>query len=190
MASDIQWTQSRKRLADLTPWPRNPRQIKTPQAKRLLESVQEFGQVETLAVGPDGEVYNGHQRLNVLMQQYGPEYEVDVRVSSRPLSEKEREKLTVYLHRGATGEWDFDLLANGFDVGELIEWGFEPGELGFASLEILEKEESSEFAEGGQFGDFIEFAIVASRLEFDEIRAELFDFCTSHNLQFRVRAAA
>lgn len=130
MNNPIHWTEQRRRLSDLTPWPRNPRQIKTPQAKRLLESVEEFGQVETLAVGPDGEVYNGHQRLNVLMQKYGPDYEVDVRVSSRPLDEKEREKLTVYLHRGATGEWNFDLLANEFDAGELIEWGFDAAELG------------------------------------------------------------
>lgn len=132
MTDPITWTESRRRLGDLSPWPRNPRQIKLPQAKRLLESVQEFGQVETLAVSPDGDIYNGHQRLNVLMQQYGPDYEVDVRVSSRPLSEKEREKLTVYLHKGAAGEWNFDLLANEFDVDELIEWGFEAGELGIA----------------------------------------------------------
>ncbi len=49
MTDPIHWTQQRKRLGDLSPWPRNPRQIKLPQAKRLLESVQEFGQVETLA---------------------------------------------------------------------------------------------------------------------------------------------
>lgn len=130
MSDPINWTEQRKRLGDLTPWPRNPRQIKSPQAKRLLASVQEFGQVETLAIGPDGDIYNGHQRLAVLMERYGPDYEVDVRVSSRPLSEKEREKLTVYLHKGAAGEWDFDTLANEFEVSDLIEWGFEAGELG------------------------------------------------------------
>lgn len=130
MSDPINWTQQRKRLGDLTPWPRNPRQIKTPQAKRLLASVQEFGQVETLAIGPDGDIYNGHQRLAVLMERYGADYEVDVRVSSRPLTEKEREKLTVYLHKGAAGEWNFDTLANEFDVDELIEWGFEAFELG------------------------------------------------------------
>jgi ParB-like chromosome segregation protein Spo0J len=94
MRAAITWTEQKRKLGDLLPWSRNPRQIKQDQARRLLESFNEFGQVETLAIGPDDEVYNGHQRLNVLMRAYGPDFEVDVRVASRPLTEKEREKLT------------------------------------------------------------------------------------------------
>ncbi len=128
--SDLHWTNSKRKLSDLTPWPRNPRQIDDAQAERLGESWDEFGQVETLAVGPDGEVYNGHQRLAVLAEKYGASYEVDVRVASRALTEKEREKLTVVLHRGAVGEWDWNLLAD-FDEVELIDWGFDEEELEF-----------------------------------------------------------
>lgn len=126
----IVWTNEKRRLGDLTPWPRNPRQIKKAEAARLAESLDNFGQVDVFAVGPDGELYNGHQRLAVWSREHGPDFEVDVRVSSRPLSEKERERLTVLLHRGAVGSWDFDLLANEFDVEELIEWGFDYKELG------------------------------------------------------------
>lgn len=133
--SEIVWTNERRKLADLLPWPRNPRQIREAEAERLAESVETFGQVETLAIGPGNEVYNGHQRLNVLMAKHGPDYEVDVRVSSRALTEKEREKLTVYLHKGAAGEWDFDILANEFDVDDLLAWGFEDWELGTAGWE-------------------------------------------------------
>ena len=125
----IYWTNERRRLADLQPWPRNPRQIKTDQAKRLVESFDQFGQVETIAIGPDCEIYNGHQRLNVLLQQHGGDYEVDVRLASRALTEKEREKLTIFLHKGAAGEWDFDTLANEFELSELLEWGFNEKEL-------------------------------------------------------------
>src|SRR3990172_3724511 len=125
----VYWTNEKRKLSQLKPWPRNPRQIKSDQAKRLGESFDQFGQVETLAIGPDGEIYNGHQRLNVLMAEHGADYEVDVRVASRPLTEKEREKLTVYLHKGAAGEWDFDMLANGFEFGELLDWGFDEKEL-------------------------------------------------------------
>ena len=126
----ITWTTERRKLGALVPWPRNPRQIKTDQAERLKDSFAEFGQVETIAIGPEDEVYNGHQRLNVLMQQHGADYELDVRVSSEALTEKQREKLTVYLHRGAAGEWNFDTLANEFELDELLEWGFESAELG------------------------------------------------------------
>ena len=127
--SDITWTNDTRRLSQLIPWPRNPRQIKGEQVRRLQESFLEFGQPEVIAVGPGNEVYNGHQRLKSWAARFG-DIEVDVRVSSRPLSEKEREKLTVFLHRGAVGEWDFDLLANGFELDELVEWGFDLGELG------------------------------------------------------------
>ncbi len=127
---EITWTNERRTLGALTPWEPNPRQINEPQAERLAGSFDDFGQVETLAIDPDGEVVNGHQRLAVLRQQHGEGYEVDVRVASRKLTVDERKKLTVYLHEGATGEWDFDGLANLFDVGELEEWGFPEWRLG------------------------------------------------------------
>jgi hypothetical protein len=127
--TDITWTNEKRKLSELIPWTRNPRQIKGEQVKRLQESLAEFGQVEPTAIGPANELYNGHQRLKSWAAKYG-DIEIDVRVSSRPLTEKEREKLTVYLHKGAAGEWSFDVLANEFEIPDLIEWGFSPEELG------------------------------------------------------------
>jgi hypothetical protein len=74
-------------------------------------------------------VYNGHQRLSVLLDKHGRDYEVEVRVSSRALTEKEREKLTVFLHKGAAGEWNFDTLANEFEVMSFGGVGISPREL-------------------------------------------------------------
>lgn len=127
----ITWTNERRKLSDLIPWERNPRRIQDAQAERLVDSVETFGQVETLAIDPSNGVLNGHQRLSVLAGQYGMDYEVDVRVASRPLTEKEREKLTVYLHRGASGDWDWEEL-EGWDTGDLLTWGFSELELGIA----------------------------------------------------------
>lgn len=56
------------------------------------------------------------------------------------MSEKEREKLTVFLHKGATGEWDFDILASDFDTEDLIEWGFDENELKPKAIEIPDPE--------------------------------------------------
>jgi DNA modification methylase len=126
--TDIVWHDERRKLSELIPWPRNPRQINTDQGKRLAQSFDEFAQVETIAIGPGNEVYNGHQRLNVWASKFG-DIEVDVRVASRALTEKEREKLTIFLHKGAAGEWDFDKLANEFELGDLLEWGFDKKEL-------------------------------------------------------------
>ncbi len=125
----IVWTDSTRRLSELIPWPRNPRKIKDESAKRLQDSFEEFGQPEPVVIGPNNELYNGHQRLKSWMQKFG-DVDVAVRVASRALAEKEREKLTVYLHKGATGEWDFEMLATEFSAPDLVEWGFEPGEIG------------------------------------------------------------
>jgi len=126
----IVWTAQKIRLGDLTPWERNPRRISVEAGRRLRESFKEFGQVETIAIGPTGEVYNGHQRLKELIHEFGGDFEVDARVSSRVLTEKEREKLTIYLHKGAAGDWDYEMLAGQFDLGELREsWGTEEGQL-------------------------------------------------------------
>jgi len=129
MADKITWANEKRKLSELVPWERNPRQITDKQAKRLEESFEQFGQVEIIAIGPENQIYNGHQRLKVLSQKYGSNYEVDVRVASRALTEKEREKLTIFLHKGAAGDWDFDVLANEFELDDLLNWGFDKKEL-------------------------------------------------------------
>jgi DNA modification methylase len=127
----IHWTNERRKLRNLVPWEHNPREINKREAERLGESLLEFGQIQTIAIGPDNEVYDGHQRKLVwsVLPQFGPDYEVDVRVSSRPLTERERQKLVVFLHRGAVGQWDWDELANSFELDDLLEWGFDEAEL-------------------------------------------------------------
>lgn len=120
----IEWHNETCELGELVPWEQNPRRMTRRQAERPAASFTEFGQVETVAIGPDGEVYNGHQRLSVLLKLHGPEHTIEVRRASRPLTEEERRKLTAYLHAGAVGQWDWDLLA-GWDMAELQEWGFD-----------------------------------------------------------------
>jgi hypothetical protein len=136
MTEPIIWSNEIRKLGDLNPWQRNPRKINEIQTSRLQESFDTFGQVELIAIGPNNEVYNGHQRLKVLLQEYGPDYEVAVRVASRTLTEKERQKLTVLLHKGATGEWDFGILDSEFEMVDLVEWGFDESELTAAIADL------------------------------------------------------
>jgi len=149
----LTWSNARRKLSELIPWERNPRQIKEKQAKRLQESFEQFGQPDVIVIGPNNELYNGHQRLAVWMQEFG-DIEVDVRVSNRPLTEKEREKMVVFLHKGATGEWDFDVLGNEFDPDELLEWGFSNWELQYSGMDYPEFQEfTGEGIEDEDYGD-------------------------------------
>jgi DNA modification methylase len=129
----ITWTNERRKLGDLIPWEQNPRGISDAEAERLGDSLVEFGQIQTIAIGPGDEILDGHQRKAVwsLLPQFGPGLKVDVRVASRTLTDKERQKLVVFLHRGTMGDWDWDELASSFEVPELLEWGFEESELQF-----------------------------------------------------------
>lgn len=128
MAEKIEWTNIRVKLGDMKPWADNPRLSTKKQAQRLLDSWNEFGQVETIAVDPELSVLDGHQRLSALMTIYGADYEVDARQSSRTLSEDERKKLVVYLHSGAVGSWDWDAISN-WDAPSLIDWGMDEDSL-------------------------------------------------------------
>ncbi len=69
-------------------------------------------------------MYDGHQRLSVLKAAYGPAHEVLALQSSRPLTEREREELTIAAHTGTTGQWNWDALI-GWDAGDLQAWGFD-----------------------------------------------------------------
>jgi hypothetical protein len=173
----ITWTNEKAKLGDLLPWERNPRQIKKIQAERLAESISTFGQVELIAVGPGGEVYNGHQRLHVLLDKFGAGYEVEIRRASRELTEKEREKLTVYLHKGATGEWDFDMLSE-WDIPDLLEWGFQEHDLGIfpelPTLAGLKEKFGGEEPGERDFWPVLKFTVSpATKFRFDKIMSEI-----------------
>mgnify|MGYP000853980535 FL=1 len=120
----IAWTPTLVALSTLKPWERNPKRISKNHAARLLELWERMGQFQTVAIGPDGEVYDGHQRLAVLKAKHGSGYMVQALQASRPLTEREREELTIAAHSGTTGSWDWDALS-GWDVDNLTAWGLD-----------------------------------------------------------------
>jgi hypothetical protein len=123
MPNAITWTNTTVKLGDLKPWADNPKLSTKAQAKRILDSWQKFGQVMTVAIGPSNEVYDGHQRLSVLLTLYGPGYEVDARQASRHLTDDERRAMVLAL-TNATGSWNWQTLS-GWTVDELKEGGME-----------------------------------------------------------------
>jgi len=119
----INWTNTTVKLSSLKPWAHNPRTMSKRQAQRLLKSWRDLGQFQTIAIGPDCEVYDGHQRLNALLTVYGAGYEVAARQSDRPLDDDERGHLMAAANIAA-GAWDWDKLA-ALDVEALKSWGFD-----------------------------------------------------------------
>jgi len=123
MTEKITWTNTSVKLGDLKPWADNPKLSTKAQAKRILDSWQKFGQVMTVAVSPTLDVYDGHQRLSVLLTLYGADYVVDARQASRHLSDEERRAMVLAL-TNATGSWNWNALS-GWHVEELKQGGME-----------------------------------------------------------------
>ena len=122
----ITWSNQKRKLIDLIDWEPNPRHTMEVQAGRIENSLEEFGYSQLIEIEPDNTIIDGHQRKPImrLMDKFGPDAEIEVRVSSRKFELDERKKYIIYKHEGATGEWDYDGLANLYEVEELGEWGF------------------------------------------------------------------
>ncbi len=140
----ITWTNKKARLGDLKPYDKNPRTIDDEEGERLDASLDEFNQSEVFLVGPKLELYDGHQRRNRWLAKMGPDFLVDVRQSSKPLTEDQRKRLIILTHRGAVGHFDDDLLRQYFDRDLLAELGFDEAELEKMGFEIPDFKEFDE----------------------------------------------
>jgi len=140
LAKGITWTTELRRLGDLREWEENPRILLEHDANELDKSLTKFNLADPLIVNLDNTIIGGHQRRRKLIEKYGVDHEVDCRVPSRLLSPEEMRELAIRLNRNQ-GKWDFDLLANNFELGELLDFGFEQKDFGF---ELPKREEESE----------------------------------------------
>lgn len=117
-----------RQIADLIPAEYNPRQISEKQLADLAKSMENLGTLEPAVVnqypGRENVIISGHQRIRVA-QDMGMDKYPCLEVKFPP--EKEREA-NIRMNRN-TGEWDWDLLESGFEVEDLVGWGFDTKDL-------------------------------------------------------------
>lgn len=128
MATRINWTLQQFRLDELTDYYKNPRSLSEKEFKQLKTSLDKFGMIDKPIVNLDSAntIIGGHQRKHVL-EATGVK-ECECWIPDRELSEKEVEELNIRLNKN-TGSWDFDVLANEFELDDLLDWGFDKQEL-------------------------------------------------------------
>lgn len=95
------------------------------QAYQLNQSLEKFGLCQPIVINLDNTIIGGHQRYELLKENES----VPVFVPDRLLNEKEAQELALRLNHNG-GSWDWDILANDFDLGDLLTVGFDPLELG------------------------------------------------------------
>ncbi len=121
----IEWHTEKRKLGDLKVLENNPRKISDKDFKKLGEDIEEMGNFRPLIVDTENVILGGNQRYRQLLEKYGKDFEVEVSLPSRELSESERKKIIITdnTHRG---DWDLDIL--GEDFGSVLE------DLGFDDL--------------------------------------------------------
>ena len=116
----------------------NPRELTEDQAKHLTDSLKRFGFVDPVLVNINKDrkdiIIGGHQRTKIA-KQIGY---TEVPCIEMDLTYDQEKELNIRLNKN-TGQFDMDMLANHFEMYELVEWGFDDKELvGFVTDEDID----------------------------------------------------
>jgi len=118
--------------------PNNPRLIKDDKFKKLVKSIKEFPEmleIRPIVVDKDNIVLGGNMRLRACQEAGLKEVHI---LQADQLTEKQQREFIIKDNVGF-GEWDWDDLANEWDVDELEDWGLDlPVDLAVQELEAEE----------------------------------------------------
>ena len=104
--------------------PKNPRIIRNEKFKKLVKSIQEFPEMldlRPIVVDKDMVVLGGNMRLKACIE--AGLKEVPILVAENLSAEQEAE--FIIKDNSSFGEWDWEILANEWDVNSLNEWGLD-----------------------------------------------------------------
>lgn len=139
-------------INEIKPNPNNPRIIKDVKFKQLVKSIQDFPQMlelRPIVIDENNMVLGGNMRLKACIEAGLTDVPV---IHANNLSEDKKKEFIVKDNVGY-GEWDWDDLANNWDVEELTEWGLDIPNFDVNNLEA----EEDDFAvpDGGTETDIV-----------------------------------
>jgi len=141
-AEMINWWHTTIKISELKEYKHNPRKIGDKELAKLTSHIKEDGYHQRIIVNNDYTIIGGHQRKKALLAAgYTEDSAIEVLVSNRQLTEKELDRINVRDNL-PFGEYDLDILAERFELGELVDIGI-PEEMlrGFGEDDILTSEE-------------------------------------------------
>ena len=122
----------------LQPATYNPRQISAKDFKSLKESITKFGLVDPIIVNKCYTIIGGHQRYKICKELGYKEIGCII----VDLNKEQERELNIRLNKN-TGEFDMDILANEFDIDELVDWGFKHIDLDVNIDKLVEQDNSA-----------------------------------------------
>lgn len=131
------------KISDIKPNPQNPRTIKDDNFKKLVQSIKDFPEMldaRPLVLNKDNVILGGNMRFKASKEAGLKEVPVKIVDWSE---EKQREFIIKDNISG--GDWDWDQLANEWDVEQLDEWGLDVPD--FAGDVEVEEDEAPEVSQ-------------------------------------------
>jgi hypothetical protein len=120
-------TTTEMKLSEIRANPNNPRLIKDEKFAKLVESIRTFPEMlklRPIVVNDDKIVLGGNMRLKACKEAGLKTVPV---IKASELTEEQQREFIIKDNVGF-GEWDWEMLANGWDAEKLEEWGVEvPG---------------------------------------------------------------
>ena len=135
----IQWHLETRQVKELKPHPKNPRQLSKEQMKHLDESIETYGLIDKPIINTDNTIIGGHQRICILKAKKITE--VECWVPERELNSYEMDECNIRLNKN-TGDWDYDILANQWEIPDLVKWGFKLDDLDIGDIEEVKEEQA------------------------------------------------
>ncbi len=124
----LSWRTEARAISQLVPNPANPRVMSPKQVEDLKKSLTKFGVVELPVIDTDNRVIAGHQRLMALKLLGRENEQIPVRVPNRKLTQREYDQYLLTSNR-VHGEFDWDKLAENFDIETVLASGFDDADL-------------------------------------------------------------
>lgn len=122
----IDWHLEVLAIKDLKDHPKNPRQMSKHFVEKLQQNLKKFGLIDKPIVNKDLTIIGGHQRIKILKKMKAKN--VECWMSNRQLEESEIDELCIGLNLHQ-GEWDWDILADQWNMIDLLNHGFSEDKL-------------------------------------------------------------
>ena len=182
------------KLSDIKANPDNPRVIKDEAFNKLVQSIKDFPKMMALrpmVVDDNLTVLGGNMRLRAL-RHLGYKDIPDEWVKRASDLTEEEQKQFIIKDNVSVGDWDWDTLANEWDVEELTEWGLDIPVLegGPVSIDDLGLKDNAFAEEANQLSFSITFNFPISEKQafdaFDKLELEnvLKNFVYAKNVKY------
>jgi len=124
----ITWHLEKRKVKDLFPYHKNPREFTEKGLKELEKSIKNIGLAQPININTENVILSGHARV-LKLKEMGIE-EVDCYVPNRKLTKKEEEEIVIRMNANIAGEWNFEILEKDFEIFDLKDFGMEDLDFG------------------------------------------------------------